>query len=610
MANKVLIGFATGLVLLGLLFVVLILRRTQIAEWTIHRILASYDISAKLNVAELSLSHVLLENIEIQQKTNIPILRVDWKIESPQSLNVKNIEFEIAALDVTSTQQLINKVSQPQSSEDSDDIITTITNACELLTPIHISGHIKKVITTNDNLSFEFSTLHLAGSDIFKISAGGEQFNGEGELNCRAINMEATDSFARINKLNLILPTDVYSHPQIQIEYIELSSEHVDAHFKQPNHLVVNADFESTLKGKHKDNEINVKALVQSQVDVLPDKITAIINLEDKTRTLVIKDANINYYPSFSRLEWDIPPYKSQIKLSSKISSIYPHYKTFPFQPTGIIQFGTSGTYSLNEENSLSGARAKLRGKDINLISESINFEGLSFQHEISSFDSFSSPPGQTIKVKRIDIADGIRNLHINYQTKKLDELAVRQLNLQYGTAEFKLLQPFRFDPLNYNVDGLKARVSHLELEKLLSLALQDQIKAQGLLTGVIEFSLLNKKPQVHGFLSVNEPGWIQYRPGPKPENHLNLSDGPMEILKAYLYDFHYEDLSVDIRSNEFYKMTMAFKSLGRNPEYLQGKPLKLNVNIEQNLLAALQTLMLTYDLPERLKQHFEKEVP
>ena len=55
--------------------------------------------------------------------------------------------------------------------------------------------------------------------------------------------------------------------------------------------------------------------------------------------------------------------------------------------------------------------------------------------------------------------------------------------------------------------------------------------------------------------------------------------------------------------SDENYDMKMTMTALGKNPGYLSGKALKLNVNLEQNLLAAFQAMMLSYNLPKRLEE-------
>ena len=55
--------------------------------------------------------------------------------------------------------------------------------------------------------------------------------------------------------------------------------------------------------------------------------------------------------------------------------------------------------------------------------------------------------------------------------------------------------------------------------------------------------------------------------------------------------------------SGEDYNMKMTLTALGKNPGYLNGKSLKLNVNLEQNLLAAFQAMMLSYNLPKRLEE-------
>ncbi|MBY0315177.1 MAG: YdbH domain-containing protein, partial [Bdellovibrionales bacterium] len=126
-------------------------------------------------------------------------------------------------------------------------------------------------------------------------------------------------------------------------------------------------------------------------------------------------------------------------------------------------------------------------------------------------------------------------------------------------------------------------------------------------LFGHVNLRYKDKIPTIQGQLQGEGPGWIRYRPpGNRPKITIQSTDNPMDILQGYLYDFAFETLSLQIESDKNYDSIMILNTLGRNPQYVRGKPLKLNIKLEQNILAAVQSMMLTYDLPNKLKEKLE----
>ena len=116
------------------------------------------------------------------------------------------------------------------------------------------------------------------------------------------------------------------------------------------------------------------------------------------------------------------------------------------------------------------------------------------------------------------------------------------------------------------------------------------------------------KVPLFKGHLKAKEKGVIRYRkPGQGPIDFKTVTANPMDILHSYLYDFDYSQLDIDMDSNQKYDMKMTLRTLGKNPQYMEGKPLKLNIKLDQNLLAGFKAMMLTYDMPNKIKDKIEK---
>ena len=163
-------------------------------------------------------------------------------------------------------------------------------------------------------------------------------------------------------------------------------------------------------------------------------------------------------------------------------------------------------------------------------------------------------------------------------------------------------------NPIERTTKDFEAAIYKLSLEKALKLALGDSVTAEGSLDGQIQIFFKGKKPMAKGHLQSSKKGWIRYRkPGSSPPKQEITSTNPMDILEAYLYDFYYDQLYIDFETDDQFDMKMTLRTQGQNPGYLKGKPLKLNINLEQNLLAAFKAMMLTYNLPHKIKEKIEE---
>ena len=249
--------------------------------------------------------------------------------------------------------------------------------------------------------------------------------------------------------------------------------------------------------------------------------------------------------------------------------------------------------------------RLSLLAENVSLKSEEFEVEGLQLQHSIIDQSTLESPSRQSLKIKSIYFGTQIKDIQIQYKLKNKSQINIEKLRFEfegatYSAKDFKIfVEQRRTSPLNVKIESL-------DLERFLKLALGETATAKGELTGHVKIRFVEQKPVIeYGLLKAKGPGQIQYRPptsaGPPDPN--SYSTNPMEILNSYLYDFHYSELSVSLSSDAKYDMNMKLSALGKNPGYLNGKSLKLNVNLEQNLLAAFQAMMLSYNLPKKLEE-------
>ena len=239
--------------------------------------------------------------------------------------------------------------------------------------------------------------------------------------------------------------------------------------------------------------------------------------------------------------------------------------------------------------------------------SENFTFKNVDIRQELS-IDKEVGGSG-VISAKRLTVGPQFENVDLNYRLLNLDKVKVNLLSFWLDGANV-FGKNFIVEVESKKIGKGSWEVKNLELQKALRFFLGEELTAEGSLKGKFELETFkNWRPVIEdGVLTATGKGWIKYRPeGFVPDGKKSFSTGPMDILKNYLYDFTYESLQLEFSSDKNLDMRMTLRALGRNPSYLNGKPLKLNVNIEQNLLAPIRSVLLTYRLPEKIEKELER---
>lgn len=355
---------------------------------------------------------------------------------------------------------------------------------------------------------------------------------------------------------------------------------------------IKNASSETLLQGLSSHGKFNLGK----------DYHSARFTIQDNTRILSFKDIDLKYFSDSGRYLLKFPHKKVKIELSPKITEFIPLTKNIintafgSIELTGEIEGHSGGVHG----------PLHLRGEKLYLNTEYGQLRNLNFFQTFSSLPEIQTPPSQVLSIEQMIVGPTIDNVMIQSQILSSKRIKVEKLSLFYEGASIHADQ-FFINPLEPSLIGFKANIKNFKLQTLLQLGLKNTVSAGGRLAGHVNLRYKDKIPTIQGQLQGESHGWIRYRPpGNRPKVTIQSTDNPMDILQGYLYDFAFETLSLQIESDKNYDSIMILNTLGRNPQYVQGKPLKLNIKLEQNILAAVQSMMLTYDLPNKLKEKLE----
>lgn len=333
---------------------------------------------------------------------------------------------------------------------------------------------------------------------------------------------------------------------------------------------------------------------------LLPDKYSARFRATDKSGVLHFRQGDIVYTPAKGNTKFTLAAHKNFIEVNDRVSSLLPEYKEWEIKGNGRVFLGGS----IQSKNDKWVGKIAVEGKEINISTKQGYVKNLNFSHDILEYPRLASSILRSVRADEVGFGPVLNDLVLSYQVHDLSKIYVAKFSFYYEEA-FVIAQSFIVDAKRMKMKELKADVTNLSLEKLLKLPLGETITAHGKLNGRVNLEVEKNVPVVNGFLRTSNNGWIRYR---KTEGQpkLSLSTSPMEILEGYLYDFVYTDLEVDIVSDTAYDLKMTLRVFGKNPNFVGGKPLKLNVNVEQNLLAAFEAMMLTYTMQEKIEKQFE----
>jgi hypothetical protein len=190
---------------------------------------------------------------------------------------------------------------------------------------------------------------------------------------------------------------------------------------------------------------------------------------------------------------------------------------------------------------------------------------------------------------------------------EKLPLVEVRNIRcgLLGGTATS---QGLRAD-LSYPPYGLTVLVRELDLHKILSLEQQKGLEGTGTLDGSIPVTVTSQGLTVKdGVFEARPPGGvIRYAASPEAAQAVTQANANMQIVLQALSNFHYNVLQVATEYAESGTLHVQARLEGKNPDQKKIPPLHVNLMVQENIPALLNTLRLVNDLEDSVRQEFSK---
>lgn len=151
------------------------------------------------------------------------------------------------------------------------------------------------------------------------------------------------------------------------------------------------------------------------------------------------------------------------------------------------------------------------------------------------------------------------------------------------------------------------ATLQGIQLGEALRLYRQPGLAGETALSGSLPISVEGKEIRIKaGHIGSDAPGWIRYEPSAELEAAAQSNPGLQLALSALSnLQLNQLELQVDYAPNGDLELNSRLR--GQNPDWQQGRPIDLTLNIEENLLQLLRSLQMSQRIGESLERQLKR---
>ncbi|MCE4069164.1 MULTISPECIES: intermembrane phospholipid transport protein YdbH family protein [Pseudomonas] len=253
-----------------------------------------------------------------------------------------------------------------------------------------------------------------------------------------------------------------------------------------------------------------------------------------------------------------------------------------------------------------------LRGQGLEGVYDRSEVHGLDLQAKFALNGSQMELQLPQVKVASLNpgVTLGPLSLQGNYRGSLDAPLAGRvdwqqaELGMFNGRA---WLPPGGVD-LSARREGLTLKLEGLALEAILAAYPAEGLSGNGIIDGNLPLGLHEGKLVIHGGeVAARQPGVLQFRS--EKIRSLGQSNPAMQLVATAIDDFRYDKLSSRVDYDESGKLLLALSLSGRNPALEQGRPINLNVNLEENVPKLLTSLQLSDRVSDTIRKRVQERL-
>ena len=246
-------------------------------------------------------------------------------------------------------------------------------------------------------------------------------------------------------------------------------------------------------------------------------------------------------------------------------------------------------------------SRGILDLQNVSFAHEAAKINSLNAKLNLSNLLSPSSPPQQTITIRRIDLGVPLENLLVSYQIEGADPPRIILEKAHFSMIDGMLsLEPTVINPAAAHSD-IVIRVDNINLATFFDLIQIEGLTGTGHLDGNIPITLEDNQVTIrNSHLAARAPGILRFKSG-KTSQLLAGTGEEMDLLLQAVQDFHYTELSLKLDKSVTHGLIANLSLLGNNPNVKDGQIFRLNINLESNIDKILDTINQGYSLSNEI---------
>ncbi|MDX1302796.1 YdbH domain-containing protein [Photobacterium sp.] len=144
------------------------------------------------------------------------------------------------------------------------------------------------------------------------------------------------------------------------------------------------------------------------------------------------------------------------------------------------------------------------------------------------------------------------------------------------------------------NIENIPITVHGIDLRQIIKNIEYEGIELTGILDGSLPLAVQDGLPVIrNGLLRSRYPGGLlRYLEGSAIDQNIEAAgENSILVVSKILKNYHYDSLAVDIDYSKEGRLKASSRFKGHNPEFQSGRPVYLNLNIEDDIPALIKTM-------------------
>lgn len=266
-----------------------------------------------------------------------------------------------------------------------------------------------------------------------------------------------------------------------------------------------------------------------------------------------------------------------------------------------------SGTFDAKGQLSKGAKSIHIRLKDGALTHQDISLHGINTVFVVLPYPTLTIPKKDIFvaaaNLGGLPLYNG--NIKLSYTHHQSPQIPIHFMEWNFANGKVSV-DPFTVALDPFSLGTLNVKAHKLDLSKLFELVSLDGLHADGVISGHFPVQVQNGDVIIkNALLSSTNNGSIRYNPEQIP-SFLQADNANIENLRTALKNYQYNVLSMTLTGESGKKQNIQLKAKGSNPDFYDGHPVNLNLNLEGALDNLLKFNLETYKIPDKIEKRLK----